>query len=1537
MTSWLRSHRWEAAAAILWLTVVLMSATMLVVASRIEYAPSEAEFSAPILALEFADQPDRVMAVVLAGGTDRRAPIRRVQQLDEYFIPAYVALFGVITGIGARYRRRAGRIVAAFAILLFGAAGAADHRENAAIDTLLASLDPMIGTTTAPDAILETARVALETSSIPASVVRAASVKWTLLFLGGGLLGFLLLARPYEPAWPRRFLASSGIVLLFGAGLGVGLWIDPRSVEPASWCLIGGMLGLFAVAALRSEALADPPPASTAERAALRPDIGKADHLLPLASVAIASLDTRTSPQLNEAFRAELRAWIDRSPPSGGEPASTGGETIAALLAKVPRTVSLTLMADLLVRFPDDALCLAARDWRERARVIDDLAREVIRLQADRERSWLERMSNMVGRSGLECECLDDVELMLEAHGVIEPRDREVRERLRLGPIRRAFLRDPDLAARVAERVGFAVPFNLALQAELAEVELSRTYRMAAPSGEGSRCDGPGTAAVSGQSAVASHPGVDERGRRQPPSITSPWSPSGGPADSAAPPADVGAAGLRALEGARLARLRAVRRGTPSAYAPKRAADLNLVGVALSGGGIRSATFNLGILQALASLGRLRYVDYLSTVSGGGYIGSWLVLWIRRICQTSSRDPSRGSPPGVIAVERALSPVASPDPNMPTARPIRFLREFSNYLTPRRGLLGADTWTAIAVWFRNTMLIQSVLVLSLAAVLLLPRALGQVEEWLALQPSHRTWFALAAGLVCFLGVSWHAGTELARFERRYRRDGQAAAPADWAPASKAGTWMAQITLILPGFLCGLFLGGALFAWTRRGGGRPDWLPLAQLDSATWGALAAGLLVLVGITVTAFRAGYAPALFLVRTPGAAGGSRERSGPRKGGTYTSDESARTWRQRAGGGLVLLLALLGPAVLSGALMYGVGRLFGWWAITIDGPTVSAGAGPFHVASFGAPIVIEVLALALVLHIGLMGRDLPDDRREWWSRLGAWLLIYTAVWIALFAVAIYGPLGVSRASTWVGAMGGLGWLGATAWGAYVAQSAKTAPATSAGTGPPPNWRDWIAVLAPYVFVVGLLVLVALANQGVTTVVERWRPDPMAIAAASPGDYWASLARGRVGITLALACAAFALAMLLAWRVDVNEFSMHHFYRNRLVRCYLGASREGQRMLRSPHPFTGFDAGDDARLATLRTDGQTVGGFTGTADDLPAEPYVGPLPIINTALNLVKGDDLAWQERRAQSFVFTPLFSGYEQVSLTPSSRQTPPALARDAMRPTWSYGYSDGGVHVGTAMSVSGAAANPNMGYHSSPAAAFLMTMFNVRLGWWLGNPRHMVTWTRSSPRLGLAYLVNELLGNTKSTSAFVNLSDGGHFENLGIYELVRRHCRLIIACDAEQDGDLTFSGLGNAIRKCRTDFGVEIEFLGPSLSAFAPSRASGPSGPQEAPGADDRRYAPAHWLEAVIRYPSGDQGRLIYIKSSLTGDEPGDVFEYSRRVRKFPHESTADQFFDESQFESYRKLGYHIGQGVFTAAFATADQLPPGAPPRPGDPPR
>ena len=152
----------------------------------------------------------------------------------------------------------------------------------------------------------------------------------------------------------------------------------------------------------------------------------------------------------------------------------------------------------------------------------------------------------------------------------------------------------------------------------------------------------------------------------------------------------------------------------------------------------------------------------------------------------------------------------------------------------------------------------------------------------------------------------------------------------------------------------------------------------------------------------------------------------------------------------------------------------------------------------------------------------------------------------------------------------------------------------------------------------------------------------------------------------------------------------------------------------------------------------------------------------------------------------------------------------------PTRTFAFGDGGPRMAMAVAASGAAVSPNMGYHSSPPMAFLLTIFNFRLGLWIRNPRHKEFRLKrlrrndnpSSPWFGLFYLLAELFGMVNDAAAFVYLTDGGHFENMGLYELVRRHCMTIVICDAEQDGKLAFEGLGMAIRKCRIDFGAEID---------------------------------------------------------------------------------------------------------------------------------
>jgi hypothetical protein len=284
------------------------------------------------------------------------------------------------------------------------------------------------------------------------------------------------------------------------------------------------------------------------------------------------------------------------------------------------------------------------------------------------------------------------------------------------------------------------------------------------------------------------------------------------------------------------------------------------------------------------------------------------------------------------------------------------------------------------------------------------------------------------------------------------------------------------------------------------------------------------------------------------------------------------------------------------------------------------------------------------------------------------------------------------------------------------------------------------------------------------------------------------------------------------------------------------------------------------------------------------------PLHVLNLCLNLVRGTRLAWQQRKAESFTVTRYHSGSFRVGYQPSV--------------TYGSGNTRDGISLGTAMTISGAAASPNQGYHSSPITALVMTLFNARLGWWLANPGEPGRgfWNKSGPAFGIRPILDEALGNTTDANRYVYLSDGGHFENLGLYEMVVRRCRYIVVVDAGADPTYTKEDLGNAVRKIRIDLGVPIEF--PEFPGGLPTDPS--------LGANARHCALGEIYYDCVD-PGAQKGRLLYIKPLLTGDEPADVLNYYSADPVFPQQSTTDQWFDESQFESYRRLGAHTIEAI------------------------
>jgi hypothetical protein len=453
--------------------------------------------------------------------------------------------------------------------------------------------------------------------------------------------------------------------------------------------------------------------------------------------------------------------------------------------------------------------------------------------------------------------------------------------------------------------------------------------------------------------------------------------------------------------------------------------------------------------------------------------------------------------------------------------------------------------------------------------------------------------------------------------------------------------------------------------------------------------------------------------------------------------------------------------------------------------------------------------------------------------------------------AVAIGGPHLLLKMPGWansgVAAVGGLTGFITIALG----RSAKTAAGrgAEAGTAEKSALYDWALQLAAPVFTVILLAAIALAGHAFIGVIGLGEP----------------------AATLLTLVAAGGLSLLAGSLINVNKYTLHAMYRDRLIRAYLGASRD--EVQRQPDKFTGFDPADNLAMFEVRR--QKL------------------VHVVNIALNLVKGARLAWQQRKAESYTVSPWHMGSLRLGYRTTMASTDDS-GEDAKR--------DENMSLGTAVAISGAAASPNMGYQSSSVVTFLMTMFNARLGWWAGNPGEAGarSWYKPGPANALKPLFAELFGLTNDAAEYVNLSDGGHFENLALYEMVLRRCRRIVVIDAGCDPEYTFEDLGNAVRKILIDFGIRIEFDDNfDFLAYKHQKATG--------------LKCRHFALGTIHYDDVDEnaphGELLYIKPVLTGDESRDVLHYATIDETFPQQPTlTDQNYDESQFESYRRLGYH-----------------------------
>jgi hypothetical protein len=855
----------------------------------------------------------------------------------------------------------------------------------------------------------------------------------------------------------------------------------------------------------------------------------------------------------------------------------------------------------------------------------------------------------------------------------------------------------------------------------------------------------------------------------------------------------------------------------------------SLVGLALSGGGIRSATTNLGILQALSSMNILPMVDVMCTVSGGGYIGTCLSTLLslneKRLPKTPNAMPARGEsdphqfrpgdrPAFDTTAERFPFRIGQTTPELRRATDVvAHLRTHGNFLIAHRGLLRRDTMRAVGnlvtgvaynvLGFLLLLVAVSALYLGVARKLVPgltePRA-GAVPAFAPFDTARPTLVVGDTTRERILTVPCATGVGMC--EERVRVPLGPPEGITWLRyhASRATTELVS-------------------AWNRLWSGQ---LRPLSLSHPALLAFHAGLLLSLlayAFVWTALKGYYRHWSLITREPNA-------------GESQGDAFDR--------GVLRFLSLIAFAALIGVLVYSRTK----WG-SLDPAAQFVWLSVPLIMLVGARVGSFILAIFLPLFLG-----------------SAWTRRFRSLWGGYQAVTIYGmwitltfaalvPLMFAFAD----ARGRLA-VGGVASLLMARLLAKTGAGSRGRLGIP------AAVVRP------LLAVAVLAAVGFGVVffgAELARRQP-----STAGMFW---------IFAGAAATVFVLSLV----VDQNKLSPHYFYRDRIAETYLLSEIPDTR--RRLWVFR-----DAIEMPLYRLHGELVKERTGSAEVAPQWRNPAPYHLISAAINLAGSKDLTRKDRKSGYWLFSKLFCGSVHTGFRPTER------------------YRRGETKVARATAISGAAASSAMGFMTFFAQAFSMVLFNIRLGCWMENPARpsasrylqegLVSW--------LWFLMKEVTMTTTETDRLVNLSDGGHTgDNIGIYPLLQRGCKVIIACDAEQDGALAFGSLTEALRHAYIDMGVQIDI---DLSMIRPDPVTGRSR--------------SHCAVGRIRYPDrpSQPSYLIYMKNSLTGDEQEPVLNYKVSHPSFPHESTIDQFFTDAQFESYRALGVHIAETTFEGWIAS-----------------
>jgi hypothetical protein len=827
--------------------------------------------------------------------------------------------------------------------------------------------------------------------------------------------------------------------------------------------------------------------------------------------------------------------------------------------------------------------------------------------------------------------------------------------------------------------------------------------------------------------------------------------------------------------------------------------ERTLIGLALSGGGIRSATANLGVLQALSRMRVLPLVDYLSTVSGGGYIGACL----SSLLSWNGEDPASPTP-------------KSETPFTFSKQELRFttdwetfpfraeylaneskvggdlmahLRTHGNFLVARLGLLRRETMRSIGNIITGVVFNVMAFLLTMFAI-----SAAYLSSALAVAPDIPQALNGSVASAAPTDVRPRALVDADSITTRIDTGRGTCAP------NAPGCVQETRTTLHPPTLADRVLSNAAVTGDVFQSAADEWAACApgclpERMGAILIALAIGALFSIAIWIW---------ILFARGKYISGVAPVGGEPKRGESIEDALEGRVlWRIA----VLALLTAIGTlvAVWLRAPLHGAAQLV-WLFVPV---AVFLGA---RIASF-------LLAVAVLPALPIWTRRL----RSLWGAyqtitIYGWWVFFIA---AVFPLAIYALRDHSLAVGWSA-------LGSLILTRFVVRRGSDGGAR------------WLKMLSGQFRNTLLGVLVTLV---------------VGLCVLFFGSLLAAYANS-AGQSAMFALGAVIVLILCAFLADQNKLGPQYFYRDRLAETYLlseladceGAMRVYRDAMEMP-------------LSALH------------GEPTPTNTQwrnTAPYHLVSAAINLAGSRDLTRKDRKSGYWLFSKLYCGSTHTGFRSTKK------------------YLGGETKLARAIAISGAAASSGIGQDTFFAQAFATVMFNIRLGYWLQNPMHPGSIKRKEKGTFWPwYLWREVTMNTTETAELVNLSDGGHTgDNVGIYPLLQRRCKVIIACDAEQDPSLTFGSFTEALRHAYVDLGIDVDI---DLTMIRPDAATG--------------LSRSHCAVGRIRYPdrSDQESYLIYIKNSLTGDEPEPVLNYKARHAEFPHQSTIDQFFDDAQFES------------------------------------